>query len=91
MGIEDGFGKTSGLEQGEAEQNGIAEGGPDGLDDVGFRGDILHQDGIDADADHDEKSLEGQGQKGAKIILPIPPHSRLTMMAMGMGLTDVTR
>ena len=91
MGIEDGFGKTSGLEQGETEQNRVAQGGPYGLDDVNFRGNVLDQDGIDADTDHDEKSLEGQGQKGAKIILPIPPHSRLTMMAMGMGLTDVTR
>lgn len=69
MGIEDGFGKTSGLEQGEAEQNRIAQGGPDGFDDVGFRGNVLHQDGIDADTDHDEKGLKGQGQKGAKIIL----------------------
>ncbi len=70
MGIEDGFGKTSGLEQSEAEQNGVAEGGPNGLDDVGFRGDVLHQDGINADTDHDEKSLEGQSQQGAKIVLP---------------------
>ena len=69
MGIEDGFGKTSGLEQGETEQNGIAQGCPYSLDDVSFRGDVLHQDGINADTDHDEKSLEGQGQKGAKIIL----------------------
>ncbi len=69
MGIEDGFGKTSGLEQGEAEQNRVAQGGPYGLDDVSFRGYVLHQDGIDTDADHDEKSLEGQGQKGTKIIL----------------------
>ena len=46
MGIEDGFGKTSGLEQGEAEQNRVAQGGPYGLDDVSFRGYVLHQDGI---------------------------------------------
>ena len=69
MGIEDGFGKTSGLKQGETEQNGIAQGGPYSLDDVSFRGDVLHQDGINADTDHDEKGLECQGQKGAKIIL----------------------
>lgn len=59
MGIEDGFGKTSGLEQGEAEQNGVAECSPNGLDDVSFRGDVLHHDGINADTDHDEKGLEG--------------------------------
>ena len=59
MGIEDGFGKTSGLEQGETEQNGIAQGCPYSLDDVSFRGDVLHQDGINADTDHDEKGLEG--------------------------------
>jgi len=69
MGIEDGFGKTSGLEQGETEQNGIAEGGPYCLDDVGFRGDVLHQDGINTDTNHDEEGLEGQCQEGAKIIL----------------------
>lgn len=69
MGIEDGLGKTSGLEQGEAEQNGIAEGGPYGLDDVGFRGNVLHQDGINTDTDHDEEGLEGQCQEGPKIIL----------------------
>ena len=78
MGIEDGFGKTSGLEQGEAEQNRVAQGGPYGLDDVNFRGNVLDQDGIDADTDHDEKGLECQGQKGAKIILshtaPFPVH-----------------
>ena len=69
MGIEDGFGKTSGLEQGEAEQNGVAECSPNGLDDVCFRGDVLHQYGVDTDTDHDEKGLECQGQQGAKIIL----------------------
>ena len=61
MGIEDGLGKTSSLEQGEAEKNRISQCGPDSLNDVGFRGYVLHQDGIDTDADHDEKGLECQG------------------------------
>ena len=49
---------TSGLEQGEAQQDRISDACPQGRAYVTAEADPLHQNGIDADAHHDKECLE---------------------------------
>ena len=93
MGAEQGFCKAAGLKQGVAQQNRIAHATPDGSGYVvAGCGDALHQHRIDAYADHNEGKHESQGQQGAKVVLPpVEPHSRLTIVAKGMGPIEVTK
>lgn len=60
---EQGFGQTSGTKQGEAQQNCVPHAAPEGGGDVCTGWNALDQDGVDADADHDEKRLEAQRQQ----------------------------
>ena len=71
MRSEQGFCKAAGLEQCVAQQDRIAHAAPDGCGYVvAGCGDALHQHRIDAHTDHNEESLEAQGQQGAKVVLP---------------------
>ena len=62
--------KAAGAKQRVAQQHRIAQALPDGHGDIIPHGDILHQHRVDADADHNEKRLEAQGQQGLQIVLP---------------------
>ena len=55
MGVEDAAGEGAGLEQGEAEQDGVPNDAPDGGDGVGCEGDALDEHRVNAHADHDEE------------------------------------
>ena len=93
MRSEQALREAAGLEQGVAQQNRIAHAPPDGRGYVvAGCGDALHQHGIDAHADHNEEGLEAQGQQGAKVSsAPSEPHSRLTIVAKGIGPMEVTK
>ena len=69
MCVEDAAGEGAGLEQGEAEQDGVPNDTPDGCDGVGCEGDALNQNSVDTDADHDEKALQTQSQQTAQVVL----------------------
>lgn len=69
MCIEYGFGKSAGLEQSETQQYRVPHNTPQGCDDVLGESDTLNENGIDANADKDEESLEADGKQGAQIVL----------------------
>ena len=69
MGVEDAAGEGAGLEQGEAEQDGVPNDAPDGGDGVGCEGDALNQNSVNADANHDEEALQSQSQQAAQVVL----------------------
>ena len=69
MGVEDAAGEGAGLEQGEAEQDGVPNDTPDGCDGVGCKGNALDEHRVNADADHDEKALQTQSQQTAQVVL----------------------
>ena len=74
MAVKDTFGQRAGLEQGEAQQNGIAHAHPDGGGNIVAYGDVLHQHRVDGNADDDEERLKSQRQQAAKIVLAhLPP------------------
>ena len=64
------LGERSRFEQRETKKHRISENSPDGRDDVIRIGNVLNQHGINADTDHDEKSLEAERKQGPEIILP---------------------
>ena len=69
MCVEDAAGESAGLEQGEAEQDGVPDDAPNGGDGVGCKRDALNQNSVDTDADHDEKALQTQSQQAAQVVL----------------------
>ena len=69
VGIKHSFCEAAGLKEREAQKNRIAHAAPDCHNDVGFRGDILHQHRVDCHADDNEKRLKAQGKQGAQLIL----------------------
>src|SRR5699024_162959 len=69
MGVEDAAGESAGLEQGEAEQDGVPNDTPDGCDGVGCKRNTLNEHRVDAHADHDEKALQTQSQQAAQVVL----------------------
>ena len=70
MCSEQAFCKVAGFEQRVAQQHRVAHALPDRHGDIIPHGDILHQYRIDADADHNKKSLKAQRQQGLQVILP---------------------
>ena len=62
VGIEYGLGKAAGLEQTEAQQNGVTHTGPDGFADICIHGNVLQQHSIDGHANDNEECLESQSQ-----------------------------
>ena len=70
MCIEHGLGKAARFEQAEAQQHRVAHASPDGVDDVIHKRDILHQNGVDGNADDNQERLEAQRQQGADVVLP---------------------
>ena len=62
VGVEYGLGKAAGLEQTEAQQNGVTHTGPDSFADVCIHGDVLQQHSIDGHANDNEECLESQSQ-----------------------------
>ena len=58
MCIEYGFRNAAGLEQGEAEQDGISDTGPQGSTDITADCYGLHKHRIDADTNHNEERLK---------------------------------
>ena len=80
MCVQNAFGNRTGLEQGETEQNRVADNTPDGRDGVVCDGHRLNENGIDAHTDQDEKALEAQGKQAAQIVLA---HLTLLMAAEG--------
>ena len=74
MGVEHALCEAAGLEQGEAQKDGVPHASPDRRADVAVHGDVLHQDGVDAHAYDNEECLEAQGEQGAQVILAhLPP------------------
>ena len=69
MGVEDAAGEGAGLEQGEAEQDGVPNDAPNGGDGVGCKGNALDEHRVNAYADHDEETLQTQSQQAAQIVL----------------------
>ena len=69
MGVEDAAGEGAGLEQGEAEQDGVPNDTPDGCDGVGCKGNALDEHRVNAYADHDEETLQAQSQQAAQVVL----------------------
>ena len=70
MCAEHTFCETAGLKQREAQQHGIADTCPNGLDYIRIHRDGLHQYRIHCHADDDEESLEAQCEQGTQIVLP---------------------
>ena len=62
MGVEYGLGKAAGLEQTEAQQNGVTHTGPDGRTDVCIQSDVLQKHRVDRNTDHNEEGLESQSK-----------------------------
>ena len=89
MCVQNAFGNRTGLEQGETEQNRVADNTPDGRDGVVCDGHRLNENGIDAHTDQDEEALKTQGKEAAQIVLA---HLTLLMAAEGgernWGQTD---
>ena len=69
MCVEDAAGESAGLEQGEAEQDGVPNDTPDGCDGVGCKRNALDEHRVNAYADHDEKALQTQSQQTAQVVL----------------------
>ena len=69
MCVEDAAGEGAGLEQGEAEQDGVANDAPDGCDGVGCKRNALNEHRVDAHANHDEEPLQAQSQQAAQVVL----------------------
>ena len=69
MGVEDAAGEGAGLEQGEAEQDGVTNDAPNRGDGVGCKRNALDEHRVNAYADHDEKALQTQSQQTAQVVL----------------------
>src|SRR5699024_10797533 len=69
MCVENAAGEGAGLEQGEAEQDGVTNDAPNGCDGVGCKGDALNQNSVNADANHNEETLQAQSQQAAQVVL----------------------
>ena len=69
MCVEDAAGESAGLEQGEAEQDGVPNDTPDGCDGVGCKRNALDEHRVNAYADHDEETLQAQSQQAAQVVL----------------------
>ena len=65
---ENGFGKAARLEQGEAQQDSIADTRPDGVHHIAANGDALHQNRIDRHAYQNQHTLKANGQQGLEIV-----------------------
>ena len=70
VSIENGFGHAAALEKRETEQNGISDTCPKRRANVALDADVLHKNGIDTNAHHDQKRLKTEGKQGAEIVLP---------------------
>lgn len=80
MSVENTTGDGTSLEQGETEQNRVADNTPDGRDGIICDGHRLNENSINAHTDQDEKALEAQGKEAAQIVLA---HLTLLMAAEG--------
>ena len=69
MCVENAAGEGAGLEQGEAEQDGVTNDAPNRGDGVGCKRNALDEHRVDAHADHDEKALQTQSQQAAQVVL----------------------
>ena len=69
MGVEDAAGESAGLEQGEAEQDGVPNDAPNRGDGVGCKRHALDEHRVDAHANHDEEPLQTQSQQTAQVVL----------------------
>ena len=71
---------AAGFEQREAEQNRVAHARPDGLGYVLVERNVLHQHGVDGNADDDEEGLEREGKEASEVVLahaaPLAAHHR---------------
>lgn len=70
MRIEHAAAQAAGLKQGEAQQHGVADACPDGLDHIVIHGDALHQHGIHRHTHDDEEGLKAQGEQASQVVLP---------------------
>ena len=80
MCVQNAFGNRAGLEQGETEQNRVADNAPDGCDRIICDGHRLNENSINAHTDQDEEALKSQGKEAAKVVLA---HLTLLMAAEG--------
>ena len=69
MGVENTAGEGAGLEQGEAEQDGVTNDAPNRGDGVGCKRNALDEHRVNAYADHDEETLQAQSQQAAQVVL----------------------
>ena len=80
MCAQNAFGYRACLEQGEAEQNGVAHNAPNRVDCIAGNGNILDQYRVDGHTDQDQKALKTQRKQGFQIVLP---DVALLMVALG--------
>ena len=74
------FRDRAGLEQAEAEQNGVAHNAPNGVDGIPGNRYRLYQHRINRHADEDEKTLKTQRKQAFQVVLP---HVALLVVAEG--------
>jgi hypothetical protein len=70
MCAQNAFGYRACLEQGEAEQNGVAHNAPNRVDCIAGNGNVLNQYRVDGHTDQDQKALKTQRKQGFQIVLP---------------------
>ena len=68
MGIEDGFGESSGLKQREAQNNRVCCYREQSRVDICRDYHVVDEDSIDSDTDHDEEALERQSEKTFEVV-----------------------
>ena len=76
----DTLGQGAGFEQSKAQQDGISQYDPDAPDNVICVGDVLYQNRIDTDTDHNQKALEAQCKKRPQVVL-----SSVTLLPIAEG------
>ena len=80
MCVQNAFGNRAGLEQGETEQDRVADNAPDGCNRIIGNGYRLDEHRINAYTDQDEEALEAQSKQAAQVVLS---HLALFMAAEG--------
>ena len=78
MRVENGLGDGAGFEQGEAQQHCVPDTCPERGAYIAAHADVLHQHGVDSNADHNEERLKAQGKERPQVVLshlaPFPVH-----------------